>query len=129
MEIINERGGINLSKWMEKKRTCVNSSMGLQVCSELARILFKHIPLHEQGHLCSIIMLMEAGQDLKSTPNVCKKLKRMLYSCAPPIMPPNHHPCINANEHKFFGGLSHHPMEERINTKKGITKKHAKLQY
>jgi hypothetical protein len=42
---------------------------------------------------------------------------------------PNRHPCINANEREFLGGLSHHPMEERTNVKKGITKKHAKLQY
>jgi len=42
---------------------------------------------------------------------------------------PNHHPCITASEHKSFGDLSHHPMEERTNTKKGITKKNAKLQY
>jgi len=44
-------------------------------------------------------------------------------------MPLSHHPCININEHESFGGLFHHPMEENINTKKGITKKHAMLQH
>jgi hypothetical protein len=39
------------------------------------------------------------------------------------------HLCINASEHGSFGGLSYHPMEEKINTKKGIIKKHVKLQY
>jgi hypothetical protein len=42
---------------------------------------------------------------------------------------PNCHACINTNKREFFGGLPHHPMEERTNTKKGIIKKHAKLQY
>jgi len=36
-------------------------------------------------------------------------------------MLPSHHPCINTS--KCFDGLSHHPIEERTNTKKGITKK------
>ncbi len=36
-------------------------------------------------------------------------------------MLPSHHPCINTS--KSFGGLSHHPTEEKTNTKKGITKK------
>jgi hypothetical protein len=44
-------------------------------------------------------------------------------------MSPSCHPCNDANEHEYFGGLSHHLMEEKTNTKKGITKKHAKLQY
>jgi hypothetical protein len=38
-------------------------------------------------------------------------------------MLPNCHTCIDASECKFLDGLFHHPMEERINTKKGITKK------
>jgi hypothetical protein len=49
--------------------------------------------------------------------------------CAPPIRSPSRHPCIDANKHESLGGLSHHPMEERTNTKRGITKKYAKLQY
>jgi hypothetical protein len=44
-------------------------------------------------------------------------------------MSPNHHPCINAIKRESFGGVSHHPMEERTNTKNGIIKKHVKLQY
>jgi hypothetical protein len=44
-------------------------------------------------------------------------------------MSPNCHPCIDTSQLKSFGGLSHHPMEERTNTKNGITKKHIKLQY
>jgi hypothetical protein len=39
------------------------------------------------------------------------------------------HPCIDTSEHKSLGGLSPHHVEERTNTKKGIIKKHAKLQY
>jgi hypothetical protein len=51
------------------------------------------------------------------------------YDISPIVMFPNHHPCITASKHKYLGGLFHHPMEEMINTKKGIKKKHAKLQY
>jgi hypothetical protein len=45
------------------------------------------------------------------------------------MMFPNHHPCITTSEHKSFGDLSHHPMEEKTNNKNEITKKHVKLQY
>jgi hypothetical protein len=38
-------------------------------------------------------------------------------------MPPYCHPCIDISEHEFLGGLAHHHVEERTNTKKGITKK------
>jgi hypothetical protein len=38
-------------------------------------------------------------------------------------MPPNCHPCIDVGEHKSFGGLFHHPVEEKRNTKKGIMEK------
>jgi len=41
----------------------------------------------------------------------------------------NCHPHIDTSEQKFLRGLSHHPMKERGNTKKGIIEKHAKLQY
>jgi hypothetical protein len=44
-------------------------------------------------------------------------------------MPLSCHPCINVSERESFGDLSPHPMEERTNTKKGITKKHAMLQH
>jgi hypothetical protein len=44
-------------------------------------------------------------------------------------MSPSRHPCIDASERESFGCFSHHPMEERTNTNKGITKKHVKLQY
>jgi hypothetical protein len=44
-------------------------------------------------------------------------------------MSPIYHPWIDANQHKYLGGLSHHLMKEKTNTKKGITRKHAKLQY
>jgi hypothetical protein len=36
---------------------------------------------------------------------------------------PNHHPCIDASEHESLSGLSHHPMEDVTNTKKGVIKK------
>jgi transcription initiation factor TFIID subunit TAF12 len=41
----------------------------------------------------------------------------------------NHQPCIDISECKSFGGLSHHPVEEKTNTKKGITKKYVMLQH
>jgi hypothetical protein len=44
-------------------------------------------------------------------------------------MSPSCHPCIDTSEHESLGGLSHHLVEERTNTKKGIIRKHAKLQY
>jgi hypothetical protein len=44
-------------------------------------------------------------------------------------MSPNCHPCIDTNNHGSLDDLFHHPIKERTNTKKGITKKHAKLQY
>jgi hypothetical protein len=44
-------------------------------------------------------------------------------------MSPNHHPCIDTNKCESLSGISHHLVEEKTNTKKGITKKHAKLQY
>jgi hypothetical protein len=47
----------------------------------------------------------------------------MLYLCVFLIMPHNRHPCINISKRKSFGGLFHHLVEERINTKKEITKK------
>jgi hypothetical protein len=39
----------------------VSSKGGLHVCSELMRVLFECIPLHEQGFLSGIIVLMEVG--------------------------------------------------------------------
>ncbi len=41
----------------------------------------------------------------------------------------SHHPCINTHKCKFINGLFHHHVQERINTKKRLTKKHVKLQY
>jgi hypothetical protein len=38
-------------------------------------------------------------------------------------MPPIRHPCINASEHESLGDFFHHHVEEKTNTKKGITKK------
>ncbi len=38
-------------------------------------------------------------------------------------MPPSRHPCIDVSERESLGGLSHQHVEERINIKKGITKK------
>ncbi len=35
--------------------------MGLHVCSKLMRVLLKHTPLHEQGFVRDVIMLMEVG--------------------------------------------------------------------
>jgi hypothetical protein len=45
----------------------------------------------------------------------------------PHVMPPSCHSCTNASDHKSLCKLSHHLVEERTNTKKGITKKCAKL--
>jgi hypothetical protein len=44
-------------------------------------------------------------------------------------MPPSCHPCIDVSKWESLGSLSHHPMEEKTNTKKRITKKHAMLQH
>ncbi len=49
--------------------------MGLLVCSKLMYVLLKHIPLHEQGFVHGVIMLMKVGQDLKSIPNIYNKLE------------------------------------------------------
>ncbi len=35
--------------------------MGLQVCSKLVYVLLKRTPLHEQGPLCNVSVLMEVG--------------------------------------------------------------------
>jgi hypothetical protein len=35
-------------------------------------------------------------------------------------MPLSCHPCIDVNKREFLGDLSHHLVEERTNTKKGI---------
>jgi hypothetical protein len=35
--------------------------VGLQVCLELMHILFEHTPLHEQGPMRGVIMLIEVG--------------------------------------------------------------------
>jgi hypothetical protein len=35
----------------------------------------------------------------------------------------------HVNKHESLGGLFHHLVEERTNTKKGIIKKHAMLQH
>jgi len=51
--------------------------MGLHVCLELMHVLLKHIPLHEQGFMRNVIMLMEVGYDLKLTPNIYEKLKQV----------------------------------------------------
>jgi hypothetical protein len=66
---------------------------------------------------------------LESIPNIYEKLKQVLQLCAPPILFPSHHPCNDVSKRKSLGGLSHHPVEEKTNTKKGITKKHAMLQH
>ncbi len=42
---------------------------------------------------------------------------------------PNHHPCIDTNKCEYLGSVFHHLVEERTNTKNGITKKHVKLQF
>jgi len=44
-------------------------------------------------------------------------------------MSPSCHPYIKENQRKYLDGLSHHLMKENTNIKKGITRKHAKLQY
>jgi hypothetical protein len=38
-------------------------------------------------------------------------------------MIPRCHACIDINKCDFLGGLSHHLVKEKTNTKKGITKK------
>jgi hypothetical protein len=47
----------------------------------------------------------------------------MLILCAPLVMFPSRHPCIDASECNSFGGFFHHHVEERINTKKFPTQK------
>lgn len=44
-------------------------------------------------------------------------------------MSPICHPCIVISKREYLNGHSHHFVKERTNTKKGITKKHFKLQY
>jgi hypothetical protein len=60
------------------KDSCGFIKMGLQVCLELLCVLFEHTPPHEQTFVCSVIVLMEVGYDLESTPNIYKKLERTL---------------------------------------------------
>ncbi len=48
------------------------------MCSKLMRVLLKCTPLHEQGPMSGIIVVMEVGWDLKSIPNVCEKLEQVL---------------------------------------------------
>jgi hypothetical protein len=60
--------------------------------------------------------------DLKSFP----KIEPMLELDSPPIKSPNHLLCIGGGC-EFLGGLSHHLVEEKTNTKKG-KKKNVKLQ-
>jgi len=43
--------------------------------------------------------------------------------CVPFVSSPNCHPCIDASEHKSFGGFFHHPVEERTNAKKNPNSK------
>jgi hypothetical protein len=45
----------------EGKRLLWFHQMGLHVCSELTHVLLKRIPLHEQGSMCNVIVLMEVG--------------------------------------------------------------------
>ncbi len=71
----------------------------------------------------SIIVLIEVGQDLMLIPNICEKLKQLFSNHVLLLMSPSHHPCIDASERESFGCFSHHPMAERTNTNKGITKK------
>ncbi len=59
MEIINKRGEIKLNKWVEKVKD--SHQMGLHVCSKLMHVLLECAPLHEQGPMCDVIMLLEMG--------------------------------------------------------------------
>jgi len=43
------------------------------------------------------------------------------------VMSLNPLPCIDANKHKSFGDLSHHPVMKKTNTKNGRAKMHVKL--
>ncbi len=65
--------------------------------------------------------------DLKSFPKILGKLELRPKLCSPPIKFPNHLLCINGVGREYLGGLSHHLVEEKINTKKGRTKMNAKL--
>jgi hypothetical protein len=38
-------------------------------------VLFECVPLHEQGLMCGIVVLMKVGWDLESTPNIYEKLE------------------------------------------------------
>jgi len=48
-------------KGEEGKGFSWSCQMGLHVCLELMHVLLKHIPLHEQGFMRNVIMLMEVG--------------------------------------------------------------------
>ncbi len=55
------------------------------------------------------------------------KPMHVFYSYVLLIMSPSPLPCIDANKHKSFGDLSHHPMAKKTNTKNGRAKMHVKL--
>jgi hypothetical protein len=53
---INREGEGKLFSW--------SCQMGLHVCSKLMDVLLKHIPLHEQGFMRDVIVLMEVGLEV-----------------------------------------------------------------
>ncbi len=48
-----------------------------KVCSKLMCVLLEHTPLHEQRFMRNVVVLLEVGQDLKSTPKIFEKLKQV----------------------------------------------------
>jgi len=62
MDIIDERGISTLaSGWRWQRTPMVSLNGAIYLCSELMHILFKRTPLHEQGLVCGVIVLMEMG--------------------------------------------------------------------
>jgi hypothetical protein len=56
----------------EGKELRWSHQMGLHVCLELMHVLFEHTPLHEQGPMHNIIVLMKARYDLQLILNIMR---------------------------------------------------------
>jgi hypothetical protein len=69
------------------------------VCSKLMHVLLERTALHEQGPTHNVLIMCSSCNVSQLTP------------------------CIEASKRKYLGGLFHHPVEERTNTKKRNNKK------
>ncbi len=65
--------------------------------------------------------------DLKSFPKIFGKSEPRPKLCFPFIKSPNHLLCINEVGYEYLGGLSHHLVDEKTNTKKGRTRMNANM--